>query len=168
MVNKVEISIFFSKYFFPIKVKVKGSQIYLAGVHSISLTFKNGERNVGANAGGKGHFKIPSYSNVKAWGESDPPVMPRICPVDRPGPPQLVKIEDVWGENVALSWTPPKDDGNAAITGYTIQKADKKSMVRPGFLWCSRSTITLHRSKGGSVRSSLMRNPGGLWRSEVT
>ncbi|XP_039108440.1 myosin-binding protein C, slow-type, partial [Hyaena hyaena] len=48
--------------------------------------------------------------------------------VDRPGPPQLVKIEDVWGENVALSWIPPKDDGNAAITGYTIQKADKKSM----------------------------------------
>ncbi|KAM9672691.1 myosin-binding protein C, slow-type isoform 2-T2 [Trichechus inunguis] len=48
--------------------------------------------------------------------------------VDRPGPPQFVKIEDVWGENVALTWTPPKDDGNAAITGYTIQKADKKSM----------------------------------------
>ncbi|XP_023447691.2 myosin-binding protein C, slow-type isoform X5 [Dasypus novemcinctus] len=48
--------------------------------------------------------------------------------VDRPGPPQVVKIEDVWGENVALTWTPPKDDGNAAITGYTIQKADKKSM----------------------------------------
>nr|KAF6496532.1 myosin binding protein C1 [Rousettus aegyptiacus] len=48
--------------------------------------------------------------------------------VDRPGPPQTVKIEDVWGENVALTWTPPKDDGNAAITGYTIQKADKKSM----------------------------------------
>ncbi|XP_027631365.1 myosin-binding protein C, slow-type [Tupaia chinensis] len=48
--------------------------------------------------------------------------------VDRPGPPQTVTIEDVWGENVALTWTPPKDDGNAAITGYTIQKADKKSM----------------------------------------
>nr|XP_031538730.1 myosin-binding protein C, slow-type [Vicugna pacos] len=47
---------------------------------------------------------------------------------DRPGPPQVVKIDDVWGENVALSWTPPRDDGNAAITGYTIQKADKKSM----------------------------------------
>jgi hypothetical protein len=45
-----------------------------------------------------------------------------------------VNIEDVWGENVALTWIPPKDDGNAAITGYTIQKADKKSMVRPGFL----------------------------------
>uniref|UniRef100_A0A8C5UME1 Myosin binding protein C1 n=1 Tax=Malurus cyaneus samueli TaxID=2593467 RepID=A0A8C5UME1_9PASS len=49
--------------------------------------------------------------------------------VDRPGPPEIVTIEDVWGENVNLSWKPPKDDGNAAITGYTIQKADKKSMV---------------------------------------
>ncbi|KAI1882108.1 hypothetical protein AGOR_G00247290 [Albula goreensis] len=48
--------------------------------------------------------------------------------VDRPGPPQCVKIEDVWGENVLLEWTPPKDNGNAQITGYTIQKADKKTM----------------------------------------
>ncbi|KAL0962882.1 hypothetical protein UPYG_G00346700 [Umbra pygmaea] len=48
--------------------------------------------------------------------------------VDLPGPPQCVKIEEVWGENVALDWTPPKDNGNAVITGYTIQKADKKTM----------------------------------------
>nr|XP_055045679.1 myosin-binding protein C, slow-type isoform X1 [Misgurnus anguillicaudatus] len=48
--------------------------------------------------------------------------------VDLPGPPQAVKIEEVWGNNVALDWSPPKDNGNAAITGYTIQKADKKTM----------------------------------------
>ncbi|XP_029968929.1 myosin-binding protein C, slow-type isoform X4 [Salarias fasciatus] len=48
--------------------------------------------------------------------------------VDLPGPPQSVTIEDVWGGNVALVWTPPKDNGNAPITGYTIQKADKKTM----------------------------------------
>ncbi|XP_028306010.1 myosin-binding protein C, slow-type isoform X9 [Gouania willdenowi] len=48
--------------------------------------------------------------------------------VDLPGPPQCVNIEDVWGENVALVWTPPKDNGNAPIIGYTIQKADKKTM----------------------------------------
>ncbi|XP_029902033.1 myosin-binding protein C, slow-type isoform X3 [Myripristis murdjan] len=48
--------------------------------------------------------------------------------VDLPGPPQSVTIEDVWGGNVALVWTPPKDSGNAPITGYTIQKADKKTM----------------------------------------
>uniref|UniRef100_A0A8B9HUI1 Myosin binding protein C, slow type n=1 Tax=Astyanax mexicanus TaxID=7994 RepID=A0A8B9HUI1_ASTMX len=50
-----------------------------------------------------------------------------ICQ-DLPGPPQCVRIEEVWGENVALDWTPPKDNGNAPITGYTIQKADKKTM----------------------------------------
>ncbi|XP_071057824.1 myosin-binding protein C, slow-type isoform X19 [Pseudochaenichthys georgianus] len=48
--------------------------------------------------------------------------------VDLPGPPHSVTIEDVWGGNVALVWTPPKDNGNAPITGYTIQKADKKTM----------------------------------------
>uniref|UniRef100_A0A8C2ZYX1 Myosin-binding protein C, slow-type n=1 Tax=Cyclopterus lumpus TaxID=8103 RepID=A0A8C2ZYX1_CYCLU len=48
--------------------------------------------------------------------------------VDLPGPPQCVTIEDVWGGNVALVWTPPKDNGNAPIIGYTIQKADRKTM----------------------------------------
>lgn len=48
--------------------------------------------------------------------------------VDLPGPPQSVTIEDVWGGNVALVWAPPKDNGNAPIIGYTIQKADTKTM----------------------------------------
>ncbi|XP_066564890.1 myosin-binding protein C, fast-type [Amia ocellicauda] len=48
--------------------------------------------------------------------------------VEKPGPPLLVKITDVWGFNAALEWKPPKNDGNCEITGYTIQKADKKTM----------------------------------------
>ncbi|XP_059834515.1 myosin-binding protein C, slow-type isoform X2 [Hypanus sabinus] len=48
--------------------------------------------------------------------------------VEKPGAPATVKIVSVWDTNVELAWTPPKDDGNAAITGYTIQKADKKTM----------------------------------------
>ncbi|KAM9800328.1 myosin binding protein Hb isoform X1 [Syngnathus typhle] len=47
--------------------------------------------------------------------------------VELPGPPASVKIVDTWGFNVALEWTPPKDNGNTEITGYTIQKADKKT-----------------------------------------
>ncbi|CAB1312256.1 unnamed protein product, partial [Coregonus sp. 'balchen'] len=47
--------------------------------------------------------------------------------VETPGPPEVVKITDVWGFNAALEWKPPKDDGNCEITGYTIQKADKKT-----------------------------------------
>lgn len=50
--------------------------------------------------------------------------------VDLPGPPEALKITDVWGFNVALEWKLPKDDGNCDITGYTVQKADKKTMVR--------------------------------------
>lgn len=46
-----------------------------------------------------------------------------------PGPPASVKIVDTWGFNVALEWTPPTDNGNTDITGYTVQKADKKTGV---------------------------------------
>uniref|UniRef100_A0A8C5LMK0 Myosin-binding protein H n=1 Tax=Leptobrachium leishanense TaxID=445787 RepID=A0A8C5LMK0_9ANUR len=46
---------------------------------------------------------------------------------ERPGPPKSIKLVDVWGFNAALEWTPPGDDGNADITGYTVQKSDKKT-----------------------------------------
>uniref|UniRef100_A0A8C5Q856 Myosin binding protein C3 n=1 Tax=Leptobrachium leishanense TaxID=445787 RepID=A0A8C5Q856_9ANUR len=48
--------------------------------------------------------------------------------VDKPTAPQNLKIVEIWGFNVALEWSPPQDDGNAEIAGYTIQKADKKTM----------------------------------------
>ncbi|XP_024911344.1 myosin-binding protein C, cardiac-type isoform X4 [Cynoglossus semilaevis] len=48
--------------------------------------------------------------------------------VDLPSPPEALKIADIWGFNVALEWKPPKDNGNCEITGYTIQKAEKKTM----------------------------------------
>uniref|UniRef100_A0A8C7FHA4 Myosin binding protein C3 n=1 Tax=Oncorhynchus kisutch TaxID=8019 RepID=A0A8C7FHA4_ONCKI len=41
---------------------------------------------------------------------------------------EKLKIMDVWGFNVALEWKPPKDNGNCEITGYMVQKADKKTM----------------------------------------
>ncbi|KAM6924864.1 hemicentin-1-like [Xenentodon cancila] len=47
--------------------------------------------------------------------------------VELPGPPASIKLVDSWGFNAALEWTPPKDNGNAEITGYTVQKADKKT-----------------------------------------
>ncbi|KAG7249857.1 hypothetical protein CRUP_014613, partial [Coryphaenoides rupestris] len=47
--------------------------------------------------------------------------------VELPGPPSSVKIVDSWGFNAALEWTPPVDSGNTVITGYTVQKADKKT-----------------------------------------
>lgn len=46
-----------------------------------------------------------------------------------PGPPQNLKLVDIWGFNVALEWSPPADNGNSEIKGYTVQKSDKKSGV---------------------------------------
>lgn len=54
-----------------------------------------------------------------------------------PGPPASMKLVDAWGFNAALEWTPPKDDGNSDITGYSVQKADQKTMV-----WCMFTLIT--------------------------
>ncbi|XP_018429455.1 PREDICTED: myosin-binding protein C, fast-type-like, partial [Nanorana parkeri] len=46
----------------------------------------------------------------------------------KPGPAHAVMVKEVWGFNALLEWQPPKDNGNSEITGYTIQKADKKTM----------------------------------------
>ncbi|NIG61552.1 myosin-binding protein C, cardiac-type [Pontoporia blainvillei] len=48
--------------------------------------------------------------------------------IDKPSPPQDIRVTEAWGFNVALEWKPPQDDGNTELWGYTIQKADKKSM----------------------------------------
>lgn len=40
-------------------------------------------------------------------------------------------VKEVWGTNALVEWQPPKDDGNSEIMGYLVQKADKKTMVRP-------------------------------------
>ncbi|KAB1273391.1 Myosin-binding protein H-like [Camelus dromedarius] len=50
-----------------------------------------------------------------------------ILVIERPGPPQSIKLVDFWGSSAALEWTPPQDTGNAALLGYTVQKADTKS-----------------------------------------
>ncbi|KFO89704.1 Myosin-binding protein H, partial [Buceros rhinoceros silvestris] len=51
----------------------------------------------------------------------------RVCVCRATGPPQNLKLVDVWGFNVALEWTPPADNGNSEIKGYMVQKSDKKS-----------------------------------------
>ncbi|XP_040288868.1 myosin-binding protein C, fast-type-like isoform X1 [Bufo bufo] len=48
--------------------------------------------------------------------------------VEKSGPPQAVSVKEVWGFNAFVEWLPPKDNGNSEVTGYTIQKADKKTM----------------------------------------
>lgn len=69
-----------------------------------------------------------------------PCLLPCLALSERPGPPQSIKLVDVWGSNATLEWTPPQDTGNTALLGYTLQKADTKSGVRPaGREWGERN-----------------------------
>ena len=52
----------------------------------------------------------------------------RIRVVEKAGPPENVMVKEVWGTNALVQWQPPRDDGNSEITGYFVQKADKKTM----------------------------------------
>ncbi|XP_048219704.1 myosin-binding protein H-like [Perognathus longimembris pacificus] len=50
-----------------------------------------------------------------------------VLVIEQPGPPQSIRLVDVWGSSASLQWTPPQDTGNTALLGYTVQKADAKS-----------------------------------------
>lgn len=80
----------------------------------------------------KFHFFFPLYGETTKFLDLElkAKVFSYVSSADKPGPPQNIKLVDVWGFNAALEWTPPLDDGNAQILGYTVQKADKKTMVR--------------------------------------
>ncbi|XP_047691104.1 myosin-binding protein C, fast-type isoform X3 [Prionailurus viverrinus] len=52
----------------------------------------------------------------------------RIRVVEKAGPPENVMVKEVWGTNALVEWQPPRDNGNSEITGYFVQKADKKTM----------------------------------------
>ena len=60
-----------------------------------------------------------------------------LCgPAEKPGPPRSIRLLDVWNCNATLEWTPPQDTGNTELLGYTVQKADKKTGVRPARAGC--------------------------------
>ena len=37
--------------------------------------------------------------------------------LDKPKPPEDLKVSDVFADNCKLNWEPPKDDGGSPITG---------------------------------------------------
>ncbi|PIK60955.1 putative titin [Apostichopus japonicus] len=49
-----------------------------------------------------------------------------ITVLDKPQPPEELKIDKITPENVTISWSPPKDDGGSPVTEYIIEKRDMK------------------------------------------
>ncbi|XP_068774332.1 myosin-binding protein H [Struthio camelus] len=114
----------------PFQGKPQPQVIWTKGGQSLDtkrINIRNGEkdtiffiREAQRSDSGKYHLTI------RINGAEDKATMD-IQVIEPPGPPQNLKLVDVWGFNVALEWTPPADNGNSEIKGYLVQKSDKKS-----------------------------------------
>ena len=64
------------------------------------------------------------------------------APLDPPGRPGMPLITDFWKTGCDLSWTAPKSDGGAPITGYLVEVREggwhweKKTIVQGNLLRC--------------------------------
>ncbi|XP_060087085.1 myosin-binding protein H [Heteronotia binoei] len=76
-----------------------------------------------AQRGDSGKYEV----TVRILDELEDKATIDLLVIEKPGPPENLKLVDVWGFNVALEWSPPKDNGNADLSGYTVQKADMKT-----------------------------------------
>ncbi|GAB5577774.1 myosin-binding protein C [Prionailurus iriomotensis] len=86
--------------------------------------------------------------------------------VDKPSPPQDIRVTEAWGFNVVLEWKPPQDDGNTEILGYTVQKADKKTMLIAGNGYYFR--VFSHNTVGPSDNAATTKEPVFIPRPGIT
>lgn len=73
-----------------------------------------------ASRGDSGTYTIAA-TNVNGTDIADV----EVIVLDRPEPPNGLKVSDVNAEGCKLAWSPPSDDGGAPISAYTIERMDE-------------------------------------------
>ena len=50
-----------------------------------------------------------------------------VCVIDRPSQVRNLKVLDVIGNSVSLTWNEPFDEGNCEMIGYKVERRDRRS-----------------------------------------
>ena len=48
-----------------------------------------------------------------------------VLSTDKPGAPGAPKCEETTEDSITVSWSPPKNNGGAPISGYVLEKREK-------------------------------------------
>ncbi|CAL1540886.1 unnamed protein product, partial [Lymnaea stagnalis] len=76
--------------------------------------------------GTKYEFRVAAENpqGVSDFLETETPILAKL-PYDAPPAPGNPKSEGTTEDSITISWTPPKKDGGAPITGYVVEKREK-------------------------------------------
>lgn len=70
--------------------------------------------------------------------------------LDKPQPPEDLKVDTITPENVTISWSPPTDDGGSPVTEYIIEKRDMKRSTWSQAGTTSETTFTVPKLLEGN------------------
>ncbi|XP_014667689.1 PREDICTED: twitchin-like isoform X2 [Priapulus caudatus] len=70
----------------------------------------------------KGDFKLKLKND-----EGEQSVTIPVNVIDKPKPPQDLKVANITADSVTLTWKKPEDDGGKEITGYIVDKRKKNA-----------------------------------------
>lgn len=70
--------------------------------------------------------------------------------LDKPQPPEDLKVDAITPENVTISWSPPTDDGGSPVTEYIIEKRDMKRSTWSQAGTTSETTFTVPKLLEGN------------------
>ena len=52
-----------------------------------------------------------------------------MCCADKPDPPGKPEVTDSDKDHITIKWAPPKKDGGSPITGYNVERQDRKTRM---------------------------------------
>lgn len=66
--------------------------------------------------------------------------------LDRPAPPENLRADEFAGEALTLFWSPPKDDGGAAVSNYVVEKKEHNAPAWSKVLCCLLTCQKAHEN----------------------